>query len=138
MSDFRFGKSRRLLKSAEFDRVFDRRRSQSDSLVVVYACENDLPHARLGLVVSRKCGNAIVRNRWKRCLREAFRLAQHELPAGLDIVVLPRKGPAAEMPRLRQSLLMLAERLARQLQKSPPSAYRTAEPRDELLNEAPP
>jgi ribonuclease P protein component len=130
MPDLPFPKSRRLLKPAEFDRVFHRRRSQSDSLVVVYACENDLPHARLGLVVSRKCGNAVVRNRWKRCLREAFRLAQHELPSGLDLVVLPRKGAAAEMPRLRHSLLMLAERLARQLQKSPRPAT-APEPLDE-------
>lgn len=119
MPDFRFPKSRRLLKPAEFDRVFHRRRSQSDSLVVVYACENQLPHARLGLVVSRKCGNAVVRNRWKRCLRDAFRLVQHELPAGLDLVVLPRKGADAATPRLRQSLLALAGRLARQLHNSP-------------------
>jgi ribonuclease P protein component len=130
MPEFNFPKSRRLLKAAEFDRVFHRRRSQSDSLVVVYACENDLPHARLGLVVSRKCGNAVVRNRWKRCLRDAFRLAQHELPAGLDFVALPRKGVAPATPRLRQSLLMLAERLARQLQKSPP-APQEAKPLDE-------
>jgi ribonuclease P protein component len=130
MTEFNFSKSRRLLKAAEFDRVFHRRRSQSDSLVVVYACENDLPHARLGLVVSRKCGNAVVRNRWKRCLRDAFRLAQHELPAGLDFVALPRKGVAPATPRLRQSLLMLAERLARQLQKSPP-VPQEAKPLDE-------
>jgi ribonuclease P protein component len=130
MPDNRFPKSRRLLKAAEFDRVFHRRRSQSDSLVVVYACENILPHARLGLGVSRKCGNAVVRNRWKRCLREAFRLAQYELPPGLDFVVLPRKGAAAATPRLRRSLLMLAARLARQLQKSPP-APQEAEPLDE-------
>jgi ribonuclease P protein component len=130
MPDFPFPKSRRLLKAAEFDRVFHRRRSQSDSLVVVYACENALPHARLGLVVSRKCGNAVVRNRWKRCLRDAFRLVQHELPAGLDLVVLPRRGAAAASPRLRESLLMLAGRLARQLQKSPP-APQAAEPLDE-------
>jgi ribonuclease P protein component len=133
MPEFNFPKSRRLLKAAEFDRVFHRRRSQSDSLVVVYACENDLPHARLGLVVSRKCGNAVVRNRWKRCLRDAFRLAQHELPAGLDFVVLPRKGVAPATPRLRQSLLMLAGRLARQLQKSPP-APQTTEPLDEAAS----
>jgi ribonuclease P protein component len=130
MPDFTFPKTRRLLKAAEFDRVFHRRRSQSDSLVVVYACENDLPHTRLGLVVSRKCGNAVVRNRWKRCLREAFRLAQQELPAGLDLVVLPRKGAASATPRLRQSLLMLAERLSRQLKKSPP-ALPAAKPIDE-------
>lgn len=119
MTDFRFPKSRRLLKSAEFDRVFRRRRSQSDGMLTVYACENDLQLARLGLVVSRKCGDATERNRWKRCIREAFRLAQHELPAGVDFVVLPRAGATPAMPRIQQSLRELAFRLSRNL--TPPS-----------------
>jgi ribonuclease P protein component len=123
MPDHRFPKSRRLLKSAEFDRVFARRRSQSDRLLVVYACENDGAAPRLGLVVSRKVGGAVERNRWKRCLREAFRLALHELPRGLDLVVMPRSGAEPSMAVARQSLCDLAGRLARQLggAKAPPT-----------------
>jgi ribonuclease P protein component len=115
VNEFPFHRSRRLLKKAEFDRVFARRRSQGDGILVLYACENDLCHSRIGLVVSRKAGNAVVRARWKRCLREAFRLAQHELPQGLDLVALPRVGAAPTMPRIEQSLRTLSERLARQL-----------------------
>ncbi len=115
MPNHNFPKSRRLLKPSEFDRVFRRRRSQGDGMVLVYACENELPHARLGLVVSRKVGNAVIRNRWKRCLRDAFRLAQHELAPGVDLVVLPRAGAEPSMPRIRQSLCQLAARLARLL-----------------------
>jgi ribonuclease P protein component len=115
MPNHNFPKSRRLLKTAEFDRVFRRRRSQGDGMLLVYACENGLAHARLGLVVSRKVGNAVVRNRWKRCLRDAFRLAQHELAPGVDLVVLPRVGAEPTMPRLRQSLCQLTARIARQL-----------------------
>jgi ribonuclease P protein component len=115
MTRFGFPKSRRLLKTAEFDRVFKRRRSQSDGMLVLYACENELGYSRLGLVVSRKAGNAIARGRWKRCLREAFRLLQHELPAGLDLVILPRPGATPTISRVQESLKTLATRLSRQL-----------------------
>jgi ribonuclease P protein component len=115
LNEFRFPRSRRLLKPAEFDRVFDRRRSQADGMLILYACENGLDYPRLGLVVSRKAGNAAVRARWKRCLREAFRLEQHELPVGLDLVVLPRASAAPTMLRVRESLRNLAARLSRQL-----------------------
>lgn len=84
-------------------------------MLVLYACKNDLPHPRIGLVVSRKAGNAVVRGRWKRCLREAFRLSQHELPAGFDLVALPRAGATPTLSKVQQSLRTLSERLARQL-----------------------
>jgi ribonuclease P protein component len=115
VSDFSFDRSRRLLKKIEFDRVFARRRSAGNGMLILYACENNLPHSRIGLVVSRKAGNAVIRNRWKRCLREAFRLARHELPLGLDLVALPRAGATPTMPRVQQSLRSLSDRLARQL-----------------------
>jgi ribonuclease P protein component len=111
--DQSFPRSRRLLKPAEFDRAFKRRRAQSDGVLVVYACENELPYARLGIVASRKCGNSPTRARWKRCLREAFRLSQVDLPAGYDFVVLPRPAATPTMPRVRASLVTLARRLAR-------------------------
>jgi ribonuclease P protein component len=128
MPDFRFTKAQRLLKSADFDHVFARRRSQADRMLIVYACENDVGAPRLGLVVSRKVGGAVVRNRWKRCLRDAFRLAQHELPCGLDLVVMPKPGATPTMPAVRQSLFDLAGRLARQLgaAKSPPEKESSA------------
>jgi ribonuclease P protein component len=128
MPDCPFPRSRRLLKAAEFDRVFRARRSQSDGVIVLYACENSLPMSRLGLVVSRKCGNAAMRNRWKRCIREAFRLAQLELPAGFDLVVLPRVGATPTMPSVRQSLRRLADRLARRSTRPPSGAPPEATP----------
>ena len=115
MSDFRLRRSRRLLKTVEFDRVFDRRRSQADGVLLVYACKNDLEFSRIGLVVSRKVGGSVLRARWKRCIREAFRLSQDELPRGLDLVVLPRPQATPSMPRVRQSLQTLSARLASQL-----------------------
>jgi len=121
MQPFDFPKQARLLKPAEFDRVFRRRRSRSDGFVVVYVCEGTGERPRLGLTVSRKCGNATVRNRWKRALREAFRLVQHELPR-VDLVVLPRRGAKPNVARLRHSLKSLVERIAPGLDLPNPDA----------------
>jgi ribonuclease P protein component len=117
LNQFRFTRSQRVLKTAEFDRVFEGRCSQTDGVLVVYAAANGLDHSRLGLVVSRKVGGAVVRARWKRCLREAFRLAQHELPRGLDLVVLPRPQATPTMPLVRQSLEKLTARLQQRLKR---------------------
>ena len=112
MHRYKFSKSVRLLRSSEFDRVFRFRRSASDGLVIVYVAHGDGEQPRLGLTVSRKCGNAVLRNRWKRSLREAFRLAQHELPRYLDIVVLPVQGAVPDVSRLPKSLIELSAKLA--------------------------
>ena len=115
----KFPRSSRLLTAQQFDRVFQRRKSRSDKFIVVYACENDVGRPRLGLVVSRKCGNSVRRGRWKRCLREAFRLSQRELPPGFDLVVIPRPQVEPQTPVLRESLVRLAGELFVQMQSGP-------------------
>jgi len=115
MAKFNFPKSARILKSDHFDRVFNARCSFSDGLIVVYFATSDREQQRLGLVVSRKCGNAVVRNRWKRALREAFRLVQHQLPSHLDLVVLPRRGARPDVHRLQNSFQQLAARATKKL-----------------------
>jgi ribonuclease P protein component len=113
---FSFPPHLRLKTPAEFKRVYDRKKSAGDAVLVVYACENDRPHPRLGCSVSKKAGNAVVRNRYKRLFREAFRLAQHDLPPGVDFVVIPRSQP--ELPTEEQvaaSLRSLARQAANRL-----------------------
>lgn len=116
-TDQRFLPRYRMRATADFTRVFERRRSAGDTWLVVYGCENQLPHARLGLSVSRKVGNAVRRNRWKRLLREAFRLQLGQLPAGVDLVVVPRRDVEPALEPLMKSLVQLARRVARRLSK---------------------
>ncbi len=54
---------------------------------------------RLGITASRKVGNAVVRNRVKRAIREWFREAWHDLPEGVDVVVIARRAAAELEPR---------------------------------------
>lgn len=99
----RFPRTARLRKSREYDRVQrSGRRIHRRSLVIVYK-QNQLSTVRIGLSVSRKVGNAVVRNRVKRWLREAarrqrFGLEQRMLSGragtGVDIVLIARSDAA--------------------------------------------
>ena len=111
----RFRPHEHLRRTRDFRRVYDRRRSVSDAWLIVYACENDLPHLRLGLSVSKKFGNAVRRNRLRRLYREAFRLTRHQMPGGLDLVLIPRRPEAPALAELKQSLPRLVAQLARKL-----------------------
>jgi ribonuclease P protein component len=83
----------RIKDPADFRRAFDRKRSASDDVLIVYGVENGLDHPRLGISISRKkVRRATVRNRIKRLIREAFRLNKAKLPTGIDLVVLPRRA----------------------------------------------
>jgi ribonuclease P protein component len=112
---FRFRKAEHLRLPSEFRRVYERRRSASDHLLIVYACENGLPYLRLGLSVSRKVGAATHRNRLRRLYREAFRLTRPEMPGGLDLVLIPRASNEPTLAALKQSLPRLVGQLARKL-----------------------
>ena len=117
-SSSKFPKELRLLTSPQFRAVFDQQQSVSDSSLVMFGLRQGLPYSRLGLAVSRKVGGAVVRNRWKRLIREAFRRQATELPPGFDVVVFPRRGAVADFARVQQSLVHLMHRLARRLAPS--------------------
>ncbi len=117
MGDERFLPAYRIRSRADFQRAYGRRCTASDNLLLVFGAPNDLSYPRIGLSVSRKLGNAVARNRWKRLLREAFRLNHRQLPAGIDLVVIPRQGAEPELAGLLRSLPRLADRLAWKLGK---------------------
>ena len=75
-----FRRRHRLAHAREFQAVYGGRVRKVRGPLTVFALPNGLEHPRLGLSVGRRCGTAVMRNRIKRGVREAFRLSQHDLP----------------------------------------------------------
>jgi ribonuclease P protein component len=103
-----FAPRQRLLKAADFDRVYALRLRVSDNCFSINGAPNQLGFARLGLSIGAKAvGNSVARNRVKRQVRESFRQVANGLPA-LDLVVGARPGTrTAHNARLRESLNVL-------------------------------
>ncbi|MCK6439281.1 MAG: ribonuclease P protein component [Planctomycetes bacterium] len=103
----RLTKSERLLTSREFDAAFKTGGRAGNGWLTVVVAANDTGHARLGLVVSRKCGNAVRRNRLKRLIREVFRTNKGEF-APVDILVIPRdESTPDDLASIKEGILTL-------------------------------
>jgi len=113
----RFPRSARLTKALEYQSVYNAQVHSADKMLVVNGAPNGLDRTRLGLSISRRVGNAVLRNRWKRLIREAFRLHRHELPTGIDLVVRPRKGARPDFEAICASLPRHAARLFNKLRR---------------------
>ena len=81
------------LKSNEdFKMVYTKRTSYANRELVMYIAKNGTDTKRLGVSVSKKVGNSIVRHRLARLVREAFRLNTSHIPDGIDVVVVVKAG----------------------------------------------
>jgi ribonuclease P protein component len=110
-----FAAADRLHRSAEFLRLQRNGVRFQGPHFVVYAgsLDNDPTRSRLGVTVSRRIGNAVVRNRVKRRVRECFRKAiRAELPPLTSVVVIARAGAASlKSPAINDELIMAARNL---------------------------
>lgn len=113
MTRYSFRRHQHIRRGADFDRAFREGSRARSELLLVVVCENGLDHSRLGLSVGKRIWkSAVRRNRVRRIFREAFRLTQHELPPGLDVVLVPCK------PRLEPELGATCDDLRRLVSKA--------------------
>lgn len=112
---FFFPRHRRLRSSRDFAQTYAQKQKAGNSVLLLFAARNDLGRTRIGLSVSRKNGNSIVRHRIRRLLKEAYRLEQHRIPEGLDLILIPRPDSNATLAELRDAIVALSQKLQRRL-----------------------
>jgi ribonuclease P protein component len=91
-SIFSFSKAIRLRTRRQYQRMANYDARQVGHYLIFDLKHNHLEFLRLGITVSKRFGKAYKRNRFKRIVREAFRLTRHNLKVGLDINVKPRSA----------------------------------------------
>ena len=87
--------SESLKKNHQFQFVYKNGKSYANKYLVMYVKENSTENNRIGISVSKKVGNSVVRHRVTRLVRESYRLHEAIFNSGLDIVVVARKGAAS-------------------------------------------
>ena len=81
-----------LKKNSQFQKVYKTGKSKANKYLVMYVIENGLNINRLGISVSKKVGNSVVRHRLIRLIRESYRLNENKFNSGLDLVVVARNA----------------------------------------------
>lgn len=77
-------------RNSDFKTVYYSGRSYANKYIVMYVLKNELDKNRIGISVSKKVGNSVVRHRVTRLIRESYRLNENMFNSGLDIVIVAR------------------------------------------------
>ena len=102
--------SESLKKNRDFQNVYKYGKSYVNKYLVMYVTENNMDINRLGISVSKKVGNSVIRHRFTRLVRESYRLHENIFNSGLDIVVVGKKSAASvEYEEIESALLHLAK-----------------------------
>jgi len=107
---YTFPRTRRIGGRGVFKAIRDSGVRETRGPVILWAVTNDLGFSRLGISMNRSVGNAARRNRIKRLLRESFRLMQHDLPRGYDLVIALRPHEPLILAEYQKLLLSLVVR----------------------------
>ena len=102
--------SESLKKNYEFQNVYKKGKSYANKYLIMYIMENNTGRNRLGISVSKKVGNSVVRHRITRLIRESYRLHENIFNSGLDIVVIARNSASSvSYNEIESALLHLAK-----------------------------
>jgi ribonuclease P protein component len=109
---FTLHRSHRLRKNEQFQEVFQKGNSAANKQFVLYSAKQEGQAAfRAGISVSKKIGNAVIRNRVKRLIREALSRLESKIPSGLDLIIIARPGvEAMSLDAIEQSLVHVMKR----------------------------
>ena len=91
--DARLRQTERLTRQSDIDAVYKKGRRFHAKFFRIHVMPNTLAFSRFTVSVPRKVCTAVLRNRWKRMLRESFRLNKEKIGPGLDIVAVPTRAP---------------------------------------------
>ena len=114
---YSFGKTQRVTRSGDFTKIIRLGTCVADGTLVLFA----LPTAsadqsiRIGITIPKKTGNAVQRNRWKRLIRESFRVQQVALPKGYEFIVRPKRGASPSWRAIEKSIPHLARKAAKRV-----------------------
>ena len=98
--------SESLKRNSDFQRVYREGKSYANHYLVLYVLQNQTERNRLGISVSKKVGNSVVRHRMARLIRESYRLQEDMFNSGLDMVVIARVSAKDRSMREIESALL--------------------------------